>query len=150
MVPHTQSLWGGSQSCRSVSSNITFALFYMRLCSVVGAILIALSWVFYVRICSVVGAVVPFPSSWLVYSSGICVNVWVESIWMSWYCNFLQEEACVLLRLTIIDVSIALVGTRHHDGHSSLSLLVFHGIDTGVLSCPRQPSIHCTREGATA
>jgi hypothetical protein len=69
MVPHTQSLWGGSQSWKSVLSNITLG-FYVRLCSVVvvGAILIALTCVLYVHICSVVGAVVPFPSSWLVYS----------------------------------------------------------------------------------
>jgi hypothetical protein len=69
MVPHTQSLWGGSQSSKSVSSNITLA-FYVRLCSVVvvGAILLALSCVLYVYMCSVVGAVVLFPSSWLVYS----------------------------------------------------------------------------------
>ncbi len=149
MVPHIQSLWGGSQSCKSVSSNITLA-FYACLCSVVvvGAIMIALSCVLYVHICSVVGAVVPFPSSWLVYSRGSCVNAWVESMWMSWYCTFLQQEACVLLRLTIMDVSVALVGTRHHGGHSSL-LFVFHGIDTSVLSCPHQPSMHSIREGAT-
>ncbi len=71
MVSHIQSLWGGSQSCKSVSSNITLA-FYVCLCSVVvaGAILIALICVLNVHICSVVGSVVPFPSSWLVYSQG--------------------------------------------------------------------------------
>jgi hypothetical protein len=75
------------------------------------------------------------------------VNVWIASIWMSSYCNFLQQEACVLW-LTIMDVSVALVGTRHYGGHLSSLSLVFHCMDTtGVLSCPRQESIQSTKRG---
>jgi len=75
------------------------------------------------------------------------LNVWIASIWMSSYCNFVQQEACVL-RLTIMDVSVALVGTRHSGGHLSSLSLVFHCMDTtGVLSCPRQESIQSTKRG---
>lgn len=75
------------------------------------------------------------------------MNVWIASIWMSSYCNFLQQEACVLW-LTIMDVSVALVGTRHYGGQLSSLLLVFHCVDTtGVLSCPHQESIQSTKRG---
>jgi len=47
-----------------------------------------------------------------------------------------------------MDVSVALVGTRHYGGHLSSLSLVFHCVDTtGVLICPRQESIQSTKRG---